>query len=75
MLLELKDKKIKEEVKMILKRLGIPLLELSYTEIEKYLKNDKKIINDEINLCMIEKIGQAKLKKVNLADLKEWFDE
>ena len=75
MLLELKDKKIKEEVKMILKRLGIPLLELSFNEIEKYLKNDKKIINDEINLCMIEKIGQAKLKKVNLATLKEWFDE
>lgn len=54
---------LKEEIRLILKRLEIPDLNINKEEIKSYLKNDKKSNSKGITTIRVKDIGQCYLKE------------
>ncbi len=62
----------KERIEKLLKKYSI-INNYNYklNEIYKYIENDKKIFNDEINIIVLEDIGKVKIKKIKLLEFKK----
>ncbi|MDY0023738.1 MAG: 3-dehydroquinate synthase [Candidatus Izemoplasmatales bacterium] len=64
------DEKIKKELKEVLIKYDLPYEDsLDNKELKKYIKVDKKAKNDTIDIVLIERIGNAYIKKTKIDDL------
>ena len=65
MLYMIDNSSLKEEVKQILQKMNIPLIEyLDVKEVNKYLSKDKKMDEDKINIIVVNKCGSNEIIKV-----------
>ncbi len=63
----LEDDSIKSQLEKVLNKYDLPILDTADEKVLKeYIKNDKKNINNHLNLIVVDSIGQAKIKKVKL---------
>ena len=67
---------LKKQIYNILNKLNIPLkYSLNKDEVIQLIKNDKKINNDYLDLIVVEEIGQAKIQKITIEEIKEILKE
>jgi 3-dehydroquinate synthase len=59
----------------ILKKHGLPYsCDVPMSKLIEYMKRDKKVLNGEINVVMLKKIGEAFVKKVKIDEIGELYD-
>lgn len=65
---------LKQQVYEILHSMNIPLnYDLKHEDIYYYLKNDKKISNDLIEIVLLNDVNDYTLKKININDLIKYL--
>jgi len=65
-----------ERLKELLHKYGLPLsYEGSCREVFEVMKRDKKRGGDSISLILLEAIGKAVIRDVEMKDLKNWIDD
>ena len=75
-MLYLLNDEIKLKLIKILDQLEIPReYDLDYLQILSIIKNDKKMNGDYLDLVVVEKIGQATIKKVTLKEIEKILKE
>lgn len=75
-MLYLLNDEIKLKLIKILDQLEIPReYDLDYSQILSIIKNDKKMNGDYLDLVVVEKIGQATIKKVTLKEIEKILKE
>lgn len=75
-MLYLLNDEIKLKLIKILDQLEIPReYDIDYSQILSIIKNDKKMNGDYLDLVVVEKIGQATIKKVTLKEIEKILKE
>lgn len=65
-----------ERLKDVLKKYKLPVSDdYSVDEIMDAVKHDKKVKDDDINVCYVDEIGKNKLKRLSLKELKEMVED
>ena len=66
------DKCLKKEVFDIISSMQINLIkEYDLNQVMDYLENDKKTNGEEINVILVNKVGQGQIIKISFKDLKD----
>lgn len=74
-MLPMSDKAIKERLIKVLEKLHLPTqIELEKQIVLDAIKHDKKMSGENITVITVEKIGEYKMKKISLEQLKEVLD-
>ena len=72
MLYMIDDKCLKKEVFDIISSMQINLIkEYDLNQVMDYLENDKKTNGEEINVILVNKVGQGQIIKISFKDLKD----
>ena len=65
-----------ERLKDVLKKYKLPVSDdYSVDEIMDAVKHDKKVKDDDINVCYVDEIGKNKLKRLSLKELKKMVED
>lgn len=76
MLMILENQEIKQQVKMILEKMGLPThVDYDIEEVLKFVKNDKKFDGSMITIIQVDEIGKGYLKEVELDRLRKHMEE
>ncbi len=74
MLMIEENEKIKNELKDIMKKMNIPVIEdIDADRCFEFIKNDKKAAGGNIDIVKVDKIGAAYLQTVAIEDIKKYF--
>ncbi len=66
---------VKEEIKKVLEKYHLPTTyNTNYEDLVKYIKLDKKRSNDYLTLVISDEIGTFKFEKINIEELKKYFN-
>ena len=76
MLMILENQEIKQQVKKILEKMGLPThVDYDIEEVLKFIKNDKKFDGSMITIIQVDEIGKGYLKEVELDRLRKHMEE
>ena len=60
-----------ERIESLLKKIGLPTkLDYDKSKVIDAVRKDKKRREDDINFVLLEKIGKAKIEKININELE-----
>lgn len=69
----LTKKNTSKKIYKILKQYGFQIKSFEMNELVKYIKMDKKILNNKLNLILLKDIGKAYIKEIKLKRLENFL--
>jgi len=68
------NEEIKKDLISILNKMNIPFVkELDEDALIEFMKNDKKASGNRIDIVLVDKLGEAYLKKVSIDELRKYL--
>lgn len=74
MMLMAKGMNYEDKLRSIFEKYNLPTTyEYNVDELYEYIKTDKKVTSDKLNIILVEEIGNAFIKTINLNDIKSYM--